>query len=191
MRRINMSRLLDLTIKFLLIVGFASFEVFNIYTTRLGLNMIMQNAFAATVFAVAIACTDLGGLSRVFLGRHKNHVDDQIVSWVVMGVWALVAMMNAFLTWWTIETGFETKPPVGPAEMVGNTSYLAVFISILVFLVHIAMIYGISVYLQAHLPQNTNVYTQRQQQHAQQNQHRISTHRPVFAGVENDDDLTN
>jgi hypothetical protein len=168
MKKIDSSNFIDLAIQILLIGGFISFEVFNIYTTREGLHMIMKNNFAAVVFAIAIASTDLGGLSRVFSARGPKTLEEKIVSVAVLGVWMLVATMNALLTWWTVQTNFEASPPTGPASMAGSSVYMSSFISLLVLCVHMAMIYSVTVYVSMHIQRGPNVYTQRQPQHQSQ-----------------------
>lgn len=130
------------------VVGFGAFEAFNIQTTKKAFELIFGVNFLAILLAIAVATLDLGGLARVFT-KATTFEEEPTWVWIIGGIWLLVAAMNCFLTWYVVSYNFQINPPKGPAVTQEHLNILALYISGMVFLVHVAMIYFVGAYIDA------------------------------------------
>ncbi|MDT8899561.1 hypothetical protein QYE77_14950 (plasmid) [Thermanaerothrix sp. 4228-RoL] len=87
----------------LFIVGIAGFEVFNYGTTLEALRDILGRQGSGAVWAVllslALCAIDFAGVARLFIPEDEA---DTTAVWLLFGVWALAAAVNAVLTWWSV-----------------------------------------------------------------------------------------
>jgi hypothetical protein len=141
----NLHLLVNWLIKALLITGFICFEAFNVMTTSKSVNLIMRASDIGILLAVAIAFTDIGGLSRILTPQIGKEEPAMIK--VITAVWLIVAVANAGMTWYYLQVNIEQDAPVVPAVLAGSTGIIAVVLALTVLMVHVTMIYALSIWL--------------------------------------------
>ena len=143
--KVNQVKLANIAIVMILIAGFVAFEVFNAATTYQGFTYLFRDTLYATMLAIAVICVDIGGLSRVLTPQQGR--DEPAIIGVLSITWLFVAFVNAMLTWYVIEVGFEANPPVMPSAMRMFAGFIPAILAALIFAVHCAMIFSLGVYL--------------------------------------------
>lgn len=144
-RKVNHVKLANFAITMILAAGFIAFEVFNAATTYYGFDLLFKNTMYATMLAIAVICVDIGGLSRI-LTPQQGREEPSIIK-VLTLTWFFVAFVNALLTWYVIQIGFEANTPPMPASFGPLVLFIPPLIAALVFAVHCSMIFSLGVYL--------------------------------------------
>jgi hypothetical protein len=100
-----------------LLSGLVAFDLFNYDSTRFALeNMIGEVRFLtltwAQIIAFASCAIDLAGVAKIFTPEQDMRKEDPFV-WVLVGVWFIAAILNAFGTWWSMVVRMTANPSLG------------------------------------------------------------------------------
>jgi uncharacterized membrane protein YidH (DUF202 family) len=130
----------------LLITGGVCFEIFNAVTTYQALDQIIGQVLMAGALATAMVAVDIGGLARIATPT-TNSKDEPMFVKILAVVWVIVAIGNAFLTWWGVAKAMETTGGRTPTEMRSFVVYIPLIIAGIVLCVRACLIYSMGLVL--------------------------------------------
>lgn len=140
LKNVNERALARFVVMFVLGAGWAAFEGFNIVTTNDTLTGLFNSNVLSVLLAFGIVAVDLGGLARLVTPAMSER-EDQIVKWVLNGAWAVVAAINASLTWWDVAKRLEAGTIAAPSALIkaGAGIFIPIVIAALVLGVRIML----------------------------------------------------
>jgi hypothetical protein len=129
-------------ILFLVVAGWMGFEIFNLDTTVNALSYILGEGsqFQCLMLAAAIVAIDVGGIWRVFTPQTSGQKEPKITA-VLFGVWLIVAMVNAMMTWWDIGVRMESTRVTSPASAEAILVAVPFIMAIFIFGVRVSLTY--------------------------------------------------
>lgn len=133
----------DRVFALIMLGALTAFELFNFSTTEYALTDLLGDlrlGFArwATILALAFSAMDFAGVAWLFSPKKRVPVE----VWYLIGAWALAAMMNAMLTWWSVSLALLNHPVLGN-EIIAREALLSgapVFVAGLVLLLRVLLI---------------------------------------------------
>lgn len=146
MKRSNLQYIAPKLVNFILIMGVLAFEVFNITTTASALESMVPVGMGV-VLAIAFCATDIAGLVRV-ITPVKTMKDEPAIVRALFAIWFMVAIINAFLTWFSLQIYFdvtEIRVPIVMRELRDMIPFVLAFV---VFMIHFTVVYSLGVFLE-------------------------------------------
>lgn len=133
----------DRVFALIMLGALTAFELFNFSTTEYALTDLLGElrlGFArwATILALAFSAMDFAGVAWLFSPKKRVPVE----VWYLIGAWALAAMMNAILTWWSVSLALLNHAVLGN-EIIARDALLSgapVFVAGLVLLLRVLLI---------------------------------------------------
>lgn len=133
----------DRVLALIMLGALTAFELFNFSTTEYALTDLLGElrlGFArwATILALAFSAMDFAGVAWLFSPKKRVPVD----VWYLVGAWALAAMMNAVLTWWSVSLALLNHAVLGN-EIIAREALLSgapLFVAVLVLLLRVLLI---------------------------------------------------
>lgn len=133
----------DRVFALIMLGALTAFELFNFSTTEYALTDLLGElrlGFArwATILALAFSAMDFAGVAWLFSPKKRVPVE----VWYLIGAWALAAMMNAILTWWSVSLALLNHAVLGH-EIIAREALLSgapVFVAGLVLLLRVLLI---------------------------------------------------
>lgn len=122
-------------------LGWLGFEIFNATTTYDSISSLIIDNLLSVALTTAFVAIDLAGLFRV-VTPETAFTNEPMEIKLLFSAWLIVAVFNAFLTWWNMSLILKTNPMVSslPEDMRSITIYAPVVISIIVFLLRVLLI---------------------------------------------------
>ncbi len=142
----NMQYFVPKLINVILLVGLLAFEAFNVITTADALKAIVPLG-VGTILAIAFCATDIAGLVRVMTPAKTMQEEPKVVK-ALFGVWFSVAIINAFLTWFSLQSYFDVTAIKVPVVMNNVKFIIPVILSIVIFMIHFVIVYSLGVFLE-------------------------------------------
>jgi len=133
-------------LSWLLIIGGVAFEIFNGATTYQALSQAIGQWITAGSLALAMVAVDIGGLARIATPQ-TNDDDEPLFVKILAVIWVIVAIGNAFFTWWGVARAMETTGGVVPAAIRGLAYAIPLVIAVIVLLVRAMLIYSMGIVL--------------------------------------------
>jgi len=146
MKRTSIQYIAPKMINLILILGLASFEIFNAATTNDALGNMVPGALGI-ILTIAFFATDIAALIRV-INPDKSVKSNWIMKDLLYFSWFAVASLNTFFTWYSIQIYFDSTPIKTPEMMADAKNVIPVILTLVVFLIHFTIVYSLGLFLQ-------------------------------------------
>jgi hypothetical protein len=146
LERFEREKVINSTLRGLLIVSALAFEIFNFSTTQYALHDLFGDLSFwgmrwATILAIAFCGIDFGGIARAFTPEQGHEEPKEI--WYLLGAWILAAIFNATLTWWGVKVAVMNGAAAASAAAIGTgfvKNTMPVMIAVMVWLIRVLLI---------------------------------------------------
>lgn len=114
---------------------FSTYYALNDILGTIGLTIFGTHVRWAVMMAVAACLMDFFGIVRIFT-PHQDR-DEPAEVWILFGIWVVMAVGDAVLTWWTSKTAIIINP--SPSVLLSSSAFIYKAVPVVVAGIELAL----------------------------------------------------